>query len=84
MKAGQFRWGKTSTLVEGAAVAVALRENDRSETLIDIAVSILVFHRTYPVNLRADTSGASKRLSDVACAHVRQNQNTLVSEPSPE
>ncbi|KAF9519803.1 hypothetical protein BS47DRAFT_1481712 [Hydnum rufescens UP504] len=42
MKAGQFRWGKTSKLVEGAAVAVALRENDRSETLIDIAVRLSV------------------------------------------
>ena len=83
MKAGQFRWGKTSKLVEGVAVAIALRESDRSETLIDIAVSTLHLDLMYPINLRTDTLGASKRLFDVACTHVPQNQISLVSQPLP-
>ncbi len=39
MKAGNFRWGRTSALVEGASIAIALRESGRCESLHDIAVS---------------------------------------------
>ncbi|KAF8328788.1 uncharacterized protein EI90DRAFT_3125528 [Cantharellus anzutake] len=42
MDAGNFKWGRTSTLVEGASVAVSLRESGRCESLCDIAVYISV------------------------------------------
>lgn len=38
MAAGKFRWGIKASLVSGAAIAVALRESEKSETLGDIAV----------------------------------------------
>jgi transcription factor IIIB 90 kDa subunit len=41
MSKGHHRWGRKAKLTAGASVAVALRESHKSESLRDIAVSIL-------------------------------------------
>lgn len=39
MRKGKFRYGKKARLVAGAALAIALRESRKGETMKDIAVS---------------------------------------------
>lgn len=39
-RTGQFRWGKTATLVAGASVYIVLRESKKLEMLKEIAVSV--------------------------------------------
>lgn len=41
MARGEYRWGRKAKLTAGASVAVALRESHKSDSLRDIAVSIL-------------------------------------------
>ena len=45
MRAGAFRWGRKAKLTAGAALAIALRESHKSDSIRDIAVS------TYPIPL---------------------------------
>jgi len=39
MQRGQYRWGRRAKLAAGAAIAVSLRESNKSDSLRDIAVS---------------------------------------------
>ena len=40
MRIGQYRWGRRAKLTAGAALAIALRESKKNDSLRDIAVSI--------------------------------------------
>lgn len=42
MARGKYRWGRKAKLTAGAAVAVALRESHKSDSLRDISVSIFL------------------------------------------
>ena len=42
MRAGRFRWGRKAKLTAGASLAIALRESHKSDSIRDIAVSILL------------------------------------------
>lgn len=38
MKKGQYRWGRRARLTAGAAIAIALRESHKADSLRDIGV----------------------------------------------
>ncbi len=40
MRVGQYRWGRRAKLTAGAALAIALRESRKSDSIHDIAVSV--------------------------------------------
>lgn len=42
MQKGKFRYGRKARLVAGAALAIALRENQKGETMRDIAASLII------------------------------------------
>lgn len=43
MQKGKYHYGRKARLVAGAALAVALRENQKGETMKDIAVSLIIW-----------------------------------------
>lgn len=40
MRRGHYRWGRRAKLTAGAALAIALRESHKSDSIRDIAVSL--------------------------------------------
>lgn len=42
---GSFRWGRKAKLLSGACLAIAFREANKSDSLRDIAVSLIMFLR---------------------------------------
>ena len=77
---GKFRWGKTALLVAGASILVALRENKKGVTMIQLAVSALVNLDTL---LSDDSIQSLMDISPYALCRVFTNISSLLNLQVP-